>query len=120
MKTLLDIAKALNDGTRLRALRALGSGELCLCQLIAVLDLAPSTVSKHMALLDRAGLVTRRKEGRWQYFRLARSEASPLARKALDWAMEALRKSPQAREDRVRVARVQRADMGELCRRYRG
>lgn len=120
MRELLDTAKALNDATRLRALLALEGGELCLCQLIALFDLAPSTISKHMALLERAGLVARRKAGRWQYFRLAGAEAPPMARKALRWVLEALRERPGASADAARIRKVRRANMEVLCRRYRG
>jgi len=59
MREILAIAKALSDESRLRALVAVKDGELCLCQIIQVLDLAPATVSKHMNLLQQAGLVER-------------------------------------------------------------
>jgi ArsR family transcriptional regulator len=44
-------------------------GELCVCQLIKMLGLAPSTVSKHMSILRQARLVQARKEGKWMYYR---------------------------------------------------
>ena len=62
---------ALSDPTRLRLLLALRGGELCACQLIGLVGLAPSTVSKHLALLRAAGLVAARKDGRWVHYRLA-------------------------------------------------
>ncbi len=71
MTDLVNVARALADESRVRALLALRGGELCLCQIIELLGLAPSTVSKHMDVLFRAGLVERRKEGRWHYFQLA-------------------------------------------------
>ena len=77
MKQFLDITSALSDETRLRALLSLREGELCLCQIIEILTLAPSTVSKHMSVLREAGLVTARKDGRWQYYQLAETTASP-------------------------------------------
>ncbi len=62
---------ALADGSRLLALLLLeAEGELCLCQLQEVLDLAPSTVSRHMQLLKDTGFVSSRKDGRWVHFRL--------------------------------------------------
>jgi ArsR family transcriptional regulator, arsenate/arsenite/antimonite-responsive transcriptional repressor len=67
MRDRLDVLKALADETRLRALCALRGGELCVCQLIALLELAPSTVSKHLSILRAARLVESRKEGRWIY-----------------------------------------------------
>ncbi|MFW5653115.1 MAG: ArsR/SmtB family transcription factor [Planctomycetota bacterium] len=71
LKQVIAITRALGDQTRVRALLSLAQGELCVCQIIQLLDLAPSTVSKHMSILHQAGLVMRRKQGRWQHYRLA-------------------------------------------------
>ena len=90
MRKLLDITRALGDETRVRALLALRDGELCLCHVIGLLELAPSTVSRHLDLLVRAGLVERRKDGRWAHFRLAGREAPPVVRHALRWVLETL------------------------------
>jgi DNA-binding transcriptional ArsR family regulator len=117
----LTLTRALGDETRVRALLALAGGELCLCQIVELLGLAPSTVSKHMKLLHEAGLVSRRKDGRWSYFRLAGAEAPPAVRRALDWTLEALAEDPGIREDRRRLSRVRAMDLQELvacC--YRG
>ena len=62
--------KAMAHRARLRMLAMLTMGELCVCQLTAVLDLATSTVSGHLADLRSAGLVTERKEGKWVHYRL--------------------------------------------------
>lgn len=51
----------------------LRGGELCVCQITAVLELAPSTVSAHLAELRRAGLLDERKDGRWVHYRLVQS-----------------------------------------------
>ena len=63
--------KAMAHPVRLRMLAMLTTGELCVCQLTAVLDLAASTVSGHLADLRAAGLVHERKEGKWVHYRLA-------------------------------------------------
>lgn len=82
------LAAAVADPSRLKALLALRQGELCLCQLTEILGLAPSSVSRHMAVLRRAGLVQARKEGRWQWFRLARERQTPReVRRLLAWAL---------------------------------
>ena len=74
MREFLTITKALSDESRVRALLSIKDGELCLCQIIEVLGLSPATVSKHMNLLYQAGLVQRRKEGKWQFYRLTIGE----------------------------------------------
>ena len=73
MRNLLAVLKALADETRVRALMALRRRELCVCQLVELLGLAPSTVSKHMSILKQARLVESRKEGRWMFYRLAQA-----------------------------------------------
>ena len=65
------IARALGHHARLRTVAMLRSGELCVCQITAVLGLAPSTVSAHLRELRRAGLTIERKEGRWVWVGLS-------------------------------------------------
>ena len=79
------ITKALSDIQRLRILMLLRKGELCVCRIIAVLGLAPSTVSKHLSILGAAALVDSRKEGRWAYYRLPQEAALKDVRPVLKW-----------------------------------
>jgi len=71
--------KALAHPARLRILAMLAPGELCVCQVTAVLGLAYSTVSAHLAELRGAGLIEERKDGRWVYYRLAAGGAEAVA-----------------------------------------
>jgi ArsR family transcriptional regulator len=69
--------RAFSDPTRLRLLALLhraeqeGVGEVCVCDLVDVLDSPQPTVSRHLGLLRRLGLVVCRKEGAWSHYRLA-------------------------------------------------
>ncbi len=85
MKQTTTLLKALTEETRLRLLALLWQGELCVCDLIAVLQLPQSTVSRHLALLKNAGWITDRRQGLWMYYRLA-DEGMPL-RMALQTAI---------------------------------
>ena len=60
MRGCLAITKALSDANRVRVLMGLTTGELCVCQIIELLSLAPSSVSKHMSVLRQARLVESR------------------------------------------------------------
>lgn len=119
MRAVLDITKALGDETRVRVLLALRHGELCLCHLVGLLQLAPSTVSKHLDLLVRAGLVQRRKHGRWAYFRLAGRDAPAAARQALRWILAALADDPAIARDAQRLNALRRCDPKELAACYK-
>jgi DNA-binding transcriptional ArsR family regulator len=88
MDDFLAIAKALSDESRLRILCNLDGEQLCLSQFTGALGLAPSTISRHLHQLAKAGLVTARRQGRWRYYRLATSEGDPCARSALEWLLE--------------------------------
>ncbi len=78
MKQALQVFGALSDENRVRMLFALRHGELCVCQLIELMGLSPSTVSKHLSILRDAGLLDSRKEGRWVYYRLANQTILPI------------------------------------------
>ena len=119
IRDLSRTGKALGDPQRVRAMAALRGGELCLCQLITLLGLAPSTVSKHMSLLVQAGLVDARKQGRWVYYRLTRQGAPAHIRTALKLVNEALRDDPQAAQDTSALRRIRAADSEEMGKCYR-
>lgn len=118
MQDFLSLTKALSDETRVRALLSLAQGELCVCQIIGLLGLSPSTVSKHMSLLQQAGLVRRRKEGRWAYYRLAGREASPTARQALRWVLKSLGDEPTIAADSKRLCCIRTRDREEAASCY--
>lgn len=119
MRDLVNVAAALSDENRVRALAVLNQGELCVCQLIELLQLAPSTVSKHMSILRQAGLVDSRKDGRWAYYFLpdAKSESSAVAKEAVKWAIRSLGDGAQITADRKRIAAIKCESPEDLCRR---
>jgi len=63
--------RAFSDRTRLRILNLLKAGELCVCDLVRVIGAPQPKISRHLAYLRKAGLVTSRKDGLWMYYELA-------------------------------------------------
>ncbi len=118
MREYLQITKALGDETRVRALMSLADGELCVCQVIEVLGLSPSTVSKHMSILQQAGLIERRKDGRWHYYRLAGRGASLMVRQALRWTLNALDDEKMIAQDAKALCCIRKTDREELTACY--
>jgi len=112
----LAIAKALSDENRVRILLALRRGELCVCRLIDLLGLAPSTVSRHMAVLKQAGLVDLRRDGRWIWYRLAGERGRRKVRRALEWVFECVGTSERARRDKKRLKEILKIDREERCK----
>ncbi len=62
--------RAFSDRTRLRLLHLLLDGELCVCDLVRVLDMSQPKISRHLAYLRRPGLVQARKDGLWMHYQL--------------------------------------------------
>ncbi len=79
--------QALADPVRLRMVRLLGERERCVCHLTEVLGLSQATVSHHMAILKRAGLICERRDARWTYYRLS-PEAVTSLRRSLDGLLD--------------------------------
>lgn len=117
MHNFMSITKALADRNRVRILMSLKNKELCVCQIIELLGLAPSTVSKHLSILNQARLLEYRKEGRWIFYRLPDEDASPAVFDAIRWAQESLRKDKLIKQDCKRLKDILKTDPEELCRR---
>ncbi len=113
LSTTVDVLKALGHPVRLRIVAMLRGGELCVCQMTAVLDLAASTVSAHLADLKRAGLVEDRKDGRWVLHRLAQDAA---AAAHLEPAWKSIARDPQVEADARLLRELRRVPVEELCR----
>lgn len=100
MKPVAQLFKALSDETRLRILALLAAGELCVCDLMAILDLPQSTVSRHLAYLRNSGLVADRREGVWMYYRLTDSSEG-LKRDLLELLAHRLPEQARVASDRA-------------------
>lgn len=119
MGMTLRVTKALADIQRVRALMLLRGGELCVCQIVEVLALAPSTVSKHLSILSAAGLVDSRKVGRWAYYRLPEGITVAFVRPVLKWLGDILKTDERIKQDAKKLKAVVACDRGSLCRRQR-
>ena len=116
MRDLIRITKALADPNRARVLLALKRGELCVCQISGLFRLAPSTMSKHLSILQQAGLIVSRKSERWVYYRLPGRGAPAVAREAVRWIHKSLAGTAEAAEDVRRLDRILKMDPSMLCR----
>lgn len=116
MKTYLSVTKALADESRTRILKLLETGELCVCQIQAVLGLGQSTVSKHLSVLKQAGLVEIRKDGIWIYHLLnpqPEGYALTFLASLKDW----LNQDAQVLADRKKLVEVKAVELRDLCKK---
>lgn len=116
LQTFARIAQALSDENRLRLLLALQGRELCVCQMVELLGLAPSTVSKHLSILKAAGLIRSRKDQRWVFYSPVESDAPAASYEAVRWASTALSKDAQIAQDCKKLVDIMRINPSDLCR----
>jgi ArsR family transcriptional regulator len=110
MSDIVTVFKALADGTRLRVLKLLERGELCVCEIAAALALEQPRLSFHLRILKQAGIVSDRRRERWILYRL--NEDDMFVRFLLLAVSEKI--SPeQARKDKERLRAFGRA--GRPC-----
>lgn len=119
MDDFLAISKALADESRVRILLCLRGGERCVCQIVELLGLAPSTVSKHLFLLRHAGLIEPRKAGKWMHYRLAGASAAAEIRRAIDWTIESTQGRPRISQDDQRLIEILNMNPQALCLKQR-
>src|ERR1700691_391765 len=97
--------QALGDNTRLRLLNLMGEQEVCVCYFVEILGIPQPKISRHLAYLRNAGIVSGRREGKWMHYRIivpAQFGASQVLRQTLDLLKED--KAMQA--DRARLAKA--------------
>ncbi len=114
MEHLAEQFKALADPTRLRVLRLLLHGELCICDLMASLALPQSTISRHMAVLKRAGWATGRRGGKWVYYSLAAPQGL-VAESLLPVLGAVLPELPETRDDESRYQAHMQTKSSATC-----
>lgn len=115
MRTTAQIFKALSDETRLRIMSLLVEGrELCVCDIMAVLDLPQSTVSRHLSYLRNAGLVRDRRQGVWMYYQVD-ADGNENAPDLLTLLGKMMQGSDQALRDRQSLQSHLEAKGSNLC-----
>ncbi|MDF7807471.1 metalloregulator ArsR/SmtB family transcription factor [Pontiellaceae bacterium B12219] len=114
----MDILKALSDKNRMRVVAALWRfDELCACQVTEVLQVKGATVSRHMGILQKAGLVQSRKDGRWVYYKLHKPAGSePL----FQWLEKSFAGNEQLTADFQALEKIVSITREDLCRQQRG
>jgi len=97
--------KALADRTRLRLINLIGESEVCVCFLVEILKTSQPKISRHLAYLRRARIVTARREGKWMHYRLAEPPDEHAA-KIFREVRESLTEHPAFQRDRQKLDQV--------------
>lgn len=115
LETFETVTKAVSAPNRVRILKLLEAGELCVCQISTALGVDGAAVSKGLAALKTAGLVQQRREGRWAYYRLATRDLNRVAPLFLDLLRRTLADDPTIAEDKRVLAQVNAVPLQILC-----
>jgi ArsR family transcriptional regulator len=102
---LENLFKALADRTRLRLISLIGDSEVCVCFFVAILKTSQPKISRHLAYLRRAGIVSARREGKWMHYRLTEppdDHAAHIFREV----RAALAEHPELQRDRDQLVKV--------------
>ncbi len=113
MDKLVKIFKALGDWNRLRIVKMLQSRSLCVCEITAVLELAPSTVSKHLSILKEAEIISDKKDGKWVDYYLDTNPKNMFVTAFLPLITYWLADDEQVKAD---LQKLKSTDRMELCK----
>lgn len=97
--------QALGDNTRLRLLNLMGDQEICVCYFVEILGQPQPKISRHLAYLRNAGIVTTRRDGKWMHYRIV-MPPNPGATKVLRNILEWLKEEKSMQADRSKLTRA--------------
>jgi len=111
MKEFLKVMKAASDATRVKIIKMLGRRVMCVCEIQTALGTAQSTASKHLKILEDAGLVVSKKEGLWVNYHLAEGLQSPFAANLLGNLRHWLDADPEISSLMERIHHIDRCEI---------
>ena len=111
MDDFIKVMKALSDPSRVKIIKMLEQRELCVCEIQEGLQLAQPTISKHLKILEGAGLVTFHKEAQWVIYRLKEGSPCPYASKLLECLGTWLKEDPWVCQISAKLPFIRREDL---------
>ena len=111
MREFIKVMKALSDPNRVKMIKMLQRRILCVCEIQAALGLAQSSVSKHLKILEEAGLIVFSKDGLWVNYFLSEGEASPYVASLLGNLRHWLGDDAEVQALLARLPRIRREDI---------
>ena len=111
MKTFVKVVKALSDPNRVKIIKMLQHKRMCVCEMQEALQLAQPTVSKHLKVLEEAGLVNYHKDGLWINYHLADGSSSPYVASLLGNLRHWLEDEPEVAEIVKKLPAIRRENI---------
>ena len=114
MKSFIKVMKAISDPNRVKIVKLLQQKMMCVCELQGALGISQPSVSKHLKVLEEAGLVDYQKDGLWVNYRLTDGSNSPYVASLLGNLRHWLEDEPEIAELVERLPSIRRED---ICRK---
>ena len=114
MKEFIKVMKALSDPNRVKIVKMLQHRTMCVCEMREALQIAQPSVSKHLKILEEAGLVSNKKDGQWVDYYLANGNSSPYVASLLGNLKHWLEGEQEIEELTGRIPHIRREDV--CCR----
>lgn len=111
MKTFVKVMKALSDPNRVKIIKMLQHKMMCVCEMREALQVAQPTVSKHLKVLEEAGLVSYHKDGVWINYHLADGSSSPYVASLLGNLRHWLEDEPEVAEIVKKLPAIRRENI---------
>jgi ArsR family transcriptional regulator len=111
MRNFIKVMKALRDPNRVKIVKMLQHGELCVCEIQKVLRVSQPAVSKHLKILQEAGFLNSRKDRLWVCYRLDDGSSSPYVATVLGNLKYWLEETPEITEITKRLPEIRRANL---------
>jgi len=111
MRNFIKVMKALRDPNRVKILKMLQYGELCVCEIQEALRVSQPAVSKHLKILQEAGFLNSRKDKLWVYYRLDDGSSSPYVATVLGNLKHWLEETQEITEITKRLPEIRRANL---------
>ncbi len=115
MREFLMVMKALSDPNRVKIIKMLQRKVMCVCEIQTALGMAQSTTSKHLKILEAAGLIDSHKDGLWVNYMPADGGQSPYAASLIGHMRHWLDDEPDIAETTKKLARIDRFKILGKC-----
>jgi ArsR family transcriptional regulator len=114
MKSFVKVMKALSDPNRVKIVKMLQHKPMCVCEIQEALGIAQSSVSKHLKILEEAGIVDFEKDGLWVNYYLTDGRKSPYASSLMGNLRHWLEEEPEVKEVIKKLSSINRE---EICKK---
>ncbi len=111
MKAFVKVMKALSDPNRVKIIKMLQHKVMCVCEIHTALEITQPSTSKHLKILEKAGLIESKKDGLWVNYHLTNGDGTPYGASLLGNLRHWLEDEPEITEILTRLPNIRRENI---------